>query len=107
MTVTMYSTPYATAEQTGITESMSGACRVVTTTRTRTFPDGHTENDTFRRPVPAGRGPDLLTVCATRVVVGAGPAGAAAAIALGPRRAADVVMVDKARSRGTRSAATA
>jgi vancomycin resistance protein YoaR len=55
LTVTLYSTPYATAEQTGITEGQSGRCRVVTTTRTRTFPDGHTENDTFRaryRPGP-------------------------------------------------------
>jgi vancomycin resistance protein YoaR len=55
LTVTLYSTPYATAEQTGITESSAGACKVVTTTRTRTFPDGHTEDDTFRaryRPGP-------------------------------------------------------
>ena len=55
LTVTLYSTPYATAEQTGITEGRSGRCRVVTTTRTRTFPDGRTETDTFRaryRPGP-------------------------------------------------------
>ena len=55
LTITLYSTPYATAEQTGITEGMSGRCTVVTTTRTRTFPDGHTENDKFRaryRPGP-------------------------------------------------------
>lgn len=55
LTVTLYSTPYATAAQTGITETMSGACRSVTTTRTRTFPDGHTEDDKFRaryRPGP-------------------------------------------------------
>ncbi|MEO7429847.1 MAG: VanW family protein, partial [Acidimicrobiales bacterium] len=54
LTVTLYSTPYATAEQTGITEGASGSCTVVTTTRTRT-PDGHTENDKFRaryRPGP-------------------------------------------------------
>ena len=61
ITVTMYSTPYATAEQTGISESMSGACRNVTTTRTRTFPDGHTDQQTVPRHLPAGRGPDLLT----------------------------------------------
>ena len=48
LTVTLYSTPYATGEQTGISESMEGQCRVVTTTRTRTWPDGRTENDTFR-----------------------------------------------------------
>ncbi|MGQ0831033.1 MAG: VanW family protein [Microthrixaceae bacterium] len=55
LTVTLYSTPYATAEQTGITEGTSGRCAVVTTTRTRTFPDGRTENDKFRaryRPGP-------------------------------------------------------
>ena len=55
LTVTLYSTPHATAEQTAITEGTSGSCRVVTTTRTRTFPDGHTEKDTFRaryRPGP-------------------------------------------------------
>jgi vancomycin resistance protein YoaR len=56
VTVTMYSTPYATAEQTGYTESMSGACRVVHTTRTRTFPDGHTENDTFKATYRPGEG---------------------------------------------------
>jgi vancomycin resistance protein YoaR len=48
LTVTMYSTPYATAEQTGITESPQGQCMVVTTTRTRTYPNGETDNDTFR-----------------------------------------------------------
>jgi vancomycin resistance protein YoaR len=55
LTVTLYSTPYAAAEQTGISEGTSGRCRVVTTTRTRTFPDGHSEDDTFRaryRPGP-------------------------------------------------------
>ena len=55
LTVTMYSTPYATAEQTGISEGTDGRCRTVTTTRTRTFPDGHTESDKFRaryRPGP-------------------------------------------------------
>ncbi|HKY65900.1 MAG TPA: VanW family protein, partial [Acidimicrobiales bacterium] len=55
LTVTLYSTPHATGEQTGISESRNGQCRTVTTTRTRTWPDGHTENDTFRatyRPGP-------------------------------------------------------
>jgi vancomycin resistance protein YoaR len=55
LTVTLYSTPHATGQQTGITETMEGQCRVVTTTRTRTWPDGRTENDTFRaryRPGP-------------------------------------------------------
>lgn len=55
LTVTLYSTPYATAEQTAISEAPTGNCTSVTTTRTRTFPDGHTEQDKFRaryRPGP-------------------------------------------------------
>jgi vancomycin resistance protein YoaR len=56
ITVTMYSTPYATAEQTDISESTSGNCKVVTTTRTRTFPDGTTSNDTFRATYRPGEG---------------------------------------------------
>jgi vancomycin resistance protein YoaR len=56
LTVTLYSTPFATGAQTGISESMSGACRVVTTTRTRTFPDGHTANDTFKATYRPGEG---------------------------------------------------
>jgi vancomycin resistance protein YoaR len=56
VTVTLYSSPYATADQTGSTESMSGACRVVQTTRTRTFPDGHSENDTFKATYRPGEG---------------------------------------------------
>ena len=48
LTVTMYSTPYAQAEQTNKAESMNGACRVVVTTRTRTYPDGTTEQDQFK-----------------------------------------------------------
>ncbi len=55
LTVTLYSTPYAIAEQTGISEGRDGRCRTVVTTRTTTFPDGRTENDTFRaryRPGP-------------------------------------------------------
>jgi len=56
LTVTMYSTPYATAEQTAISESTSGRCRVVVTTRTRTFPDGRTEEDQFRARYRPGEG---------------------------------------------------
>ena len=48
LTVTLYSTPYATAEQTGISEGTSGRCTTVTTTRTITYPDGRTEQDKFR-----------------------------------------------------------
>jgi vancomycin resistance protein YoaR len=56
LTVTMYSSPHATAAQTGISESMSGACRNVTTTRTRTFPDGTTDTDTFTATYRPGPG---------------------------------------------------
>ncbi|MEX2292795.1 MAG: VanW family protein [Acidimicrobiales bacterium] len=58
LTVTLYSTPYAMGEQTAITEGTSGNCRIVTTTRTRTFPDGSTDTDKFRaryRPGPGQR----------------------------------------------------
>jgi vancomycin resistance protein YoaR len=48
VTVTLYSTPYATAEQTGISESTAGACKVVTTTRTTTYPGGRKATDTFK-----------------------------------------------------------
>jgi vancomycin resistance protein YoaR len=48
LTVTLYSTPYGQGEQTNKSESMSDQCRVVTTTRTITFPDGHKANDTFK-----------------------------------------------------------
>jgi vancomycin resistance protein YoaR len=56
VTVTLYSSPYITAEQSAITESSSGACTVVQTTRTRHFPDGHTENDTFKATYRPGEG---------------------------------------------------
>jgi vancomycin resistance protein YoaR len=56
LTVTLYSTPYATGQQTGISESMADQCRVVTTTRTRTWPDGRTENDTFSARYRPGEG---------------------------------------------------
>jgi vancomycin resistance protein YoaR len=48
LTVTLYSTPYGQAEQTNKVESMSDQCRVVTTTRTITFPDGHKTTDQFK-----------------------------------------------------------
>jgi vancomycin resistance protein YoaR len=47
VTVHLYSTRYATGAQTGQTTSPNGNCTNVTTTRTRTFVDGHTEQDTF------------------------------------------------------------
>ncbi len=43
--MTLYSTPYATGEQTGQRESPVGACTRVTTERTRTYVDGRTDVD--------------------------------------------------------------
>lgn len=48
ITMHIYSTRYATGAQTGQSTSPRGSCTDVTTTRTRTFVDGHTEDDTFR-----------------------------------------------------------
>jgi len=57
LTVTLYSTPYAQAEQTGIREARSGNCAVVTTERTRTFVDGRPPvTDTFRATYRPGPG---------------------------------------------------
>ena len=56
LTVTLYSTPHATAEQTGLEETAQGRCRVVVTTRTRTFPDGRTQEDQFRARYRPGEG---------------------------------------------------
>jgi vancomycin resistance protein YoaR len=56
LTVTLYSTPYGAAEQTNKAESMNGQCKVVTTTRTITFPDGHTANDQFKATYRPGAG---------------------------------------------------
>ncbi|HET7719864.1 MAG TPA: VanW family protein, partial [Acidimicrobiales bacterium] len=57
LTVTLYSTPYALGEQTGIREGSSGNCRVVTTTRTRTFVDGSPPvTDEFRATYRPGPG---------------------------------------------------
>ncbi len=56
LTVTLYSTPHARAEQTGLSESTSGRCSVVTTTRTITYPDGATSSDDFRATYRPGEG---------------------------------------------------
>ena len=48
LTVTLYSTPYGRAAQTGIAEAPAGNCTLVTTTRTITFPDGKSATDQFR-----------------------------------------------------------
>ena len=56
LTITMYSTPYARGEQTGIVESKVGNCTVVTTTRTITYPDGKTTADKFKATYRPGEG---------------------------------------------------
>jgi hypothetical protein len=57
LTITLYSTPFASGEQTGINEGRSGNCAVVTTTRTRTFVDGRPpETDTFSSTYRPGEG---------------------------------------------------
>jgi vancomycin resistance protein YoaR len=56
LTITLYSTPHARAEQTGSSESRVGNCTVVTTTRTITYPDGSTEQDRFRATYRPGEG---------------------------------------------------
>ena len=57
LTITLYSTPFASGEQTDIREGSSGNCTVVTTTRTRTFVDGRPpENDTFSATYRPGEG---------------------------------------------------
>ena len=56
LTITLYSTPHARAEQTDIQESSSGRCRVVTTTRTITRPDGSTATDEFGATYRPGEG---------------------------------------------------
>lgn len=57
LTITMWSTPFATGEQTGISEGSSGACDTVVTTRTRTYVDGRPpETDTFDATYRPGDG---------------------------------------------------
>ena len=56
VTVTLWSTPYASGAQTGTSESPSGKCTVVTTTRTITYPDRPTATDTFRATYRPGPG---------------------------------------------------
>jgi len=48
LTVTLYSTKYATGTQTGQTQGKRGVCTVVSTERTRTYPDGTKKTDKFR-----------------------------------------------------------
>ena len=60
LTVTMYSTPFASGEQTGIDEGTSGNCRVVTTTRTRTYVDAAPPR---RAPLPPPYRPGAGPFC--------------------------------------------
>jgi vancomycin resistance protein YoaR len=48
LTVTLYSTKYAPGTQTNQTQGKKGTCTVVTTERTRTYPDGTKKTDKFR-----------------------------------------------------------
>ncbi|MCB0977426.1 MAG: VanW family protein [Acidimicrobiales bacterium] len=47
ITITLWSTQWATAQQTGSTDSRAGRCTVVTTERTVTYPGGKTSKDHF------------------------------------------------------------
>ncbi|CAN5237085.1 VanW family protein [soil metagenome] len=58
ITMTLYSTPYATGEQTGQSRSQAGNCTRVTTERTRTYVDGRTEVDTVFATYRPGEGVD-------------------------------------------------
>lgn len=58
ITVTLYSTPYASGEQTGQSRSQAGNCTRVTTERTRTYVDGRTEVDTVFATYRPGEGVD-------------------------------------------------
>ena len=56
LTVTLWSSPFVGAEQTDISERSSGACDVVVTERTRTYPDGSQVTDEFRATYRPGEG---------------------------------------------------
>ena len=58
ITVTLYSTRYATGEQTGQSRRSAGNCTRVTTERTRTYVDGRTEVDTVFATYRPGEGVD-------------------------------------------------
>ena len=47
LTVRLFSTRHSTGAVAGQTTSVEGNCTYVTTTRVRTYTDGHTENDSF------------------------------------------------------------
>ena len=58
ITVSMYSTKHIQADQTGQTESASGVCRIVSTERTRIYPDGRNVVDDFTARYRPGEGID-------------------------------------------------
>lgn len=58
ITVTLYSTRYATGEQTGQSRSSAGNCTRVTTERTRRYVDGRTEVDSVFATYRPGEGVD-------------------------------------------------
>ncbi|MSX01029.1 MAG: hypothetical protein F2809_08795 [Actinobacteria bacterium] len=55
LTVSLWSTPFAKGEQTA--QNPTSGCGSVSTERTRTFVDGHTEKDTFRAKYDCGETP--------------------------------------------------
>ena len=62
LTITLYSTPYATRRADGHLRSRrSGNCTMVTTTRTITYPDGTDQVGQVPRHLPPRRGPALLS----------------------------------------------
>ncbi|MGI8759504.1 MAG: VanW family protein [Acidimicrobiales bacterium] len=58
LTVTLYSTRYATGEQTGQSRGRAGRCTRVTTERTRRYVDGRTEVDSVFATYRPGEGVD-------------------------------------------------
>jgi vancomycin resistance protein YoaR len=56
LTVTLYSTEWVRGDQTNQTKTPQGPCTAVTTERTRTYVDGHTDTDTFHGAYQSGDG---------------------------------------------------
>jgi vancomycin resistance protein YoaR len=58
ITITLYSTHFVDAAQTKQTKSLRGSCTVVTTERSRKYPDGTTRTDSVRATYRAAEGQD-------------------------------------------------
>lgn len=58
ITVTLYSTPWRTGQQTGQSQAPNGNCTRVTTARTLTYVDGRTAQDSVRANYRPGEGVD-------------------------------------------------